>query len=119
MTTKSMTIDMTTVSESVLNNKYTMITHILCEWHTSQNFAKNFSLSFCNKPQGSKTNIEKLIYVETPEEFDKLSQDIINTLETTKYQNSINYLKDMLLINHKWARSHLPWAFTGGVQITC
>ena len=103
---------------TTLKTYYPEIIHILCQWHIKQSFNKNFSYLSAMNYGYLKEKIITLIWLEDQDTFSRNYEEIIKDLEARKLHKSINYLKDMHSIRNKWARSFLPWTFTGGVHTT-
>ena len=102
--------------ESVLDLDYLDVLHILCNWHMEKSFMKNFGYLSNMKLGELKQKIISLIWIEFQSNFDNLYKDIISTLQSKKLDKSLKYLQGAYNIKHKWARSYLPWTFTGGTH---
>ena len=65
-----------------------------------------------------KTIVYKLLFCETPFEFQKILSLIMQGGKDIIGGHKVEYLKKLVLIKEKWARSYCPYVFIAGTHTT-
>jgi len=104
--------------ESVLDNNYPMIKHIICSWHVDQSFNKNFAYLSAMNLLSLKQNLNKLCTCESKSEFERIYEEAKALFLSRKLNKSYNYLEKMYNCKDKWSRCYFSNIFTGGIHTT-
>ena len=104
--------------ESVLDSKFPNITHVLCSWHMSQSFNKNFGYLNSMSLNSLKLKLMNLISLEKKEEFETIYKEAIKIFENRKLNKSKAYLERMYQCKEKWSRANFKGDFSGGIHTT-